>query len=66
MTNCNDDILSGITFDELIVTLQSNEPHVDKTAVKRVYKEILKAKLEDAMFELERNMDYIIGQTRED
>lgn len=57
-----DDLLRGITFEELIETLQSNEPTHDERTVKRVFEEILRANLEDARSELRSNMQFIIKQ----
>ena len=55
-----DDLLGGITFEELITTIQSNESVVNEKVVKKVYKEILKANLDDAEYELKQNMKEII------
>lgn len=57
-----DDLLRGITFEELVETLQSNENIHDERAVNRVFNEILKANLKDAISELRANMKFIIQQ----
>lgn len=57
-----DDLLRGITFEELIETLQSNEPTHDERTVRRVFEEILRANLEDARAELRDNMKFILKQ----
>ena len=55
-----DDLLRGITFEELVETLQSNESVHDERAINRVFNEILKANLEDIRSELRANMKFII------
>ena len=55
-----DSILSAITFEELIDTLQSNEQNIDERAVKRVFDEILKANTKDAYSILNKQMKTII------
>jgi hypothetical protein len=57
-----DDLLRGITFEELVETLQSNESVHDERAINRVFNEILKANLEDIRSELRANMKFIIQQ----
>lgn len=56
----HDDILQGITFEDLITTLQSNEPIIDETTVRRVYNEILRKQQEDARHMLITNMEFIL------
>jgi len=63
-TNRNDSILDGITFSDLIVTLQSNEPTIDAAAVERVFEEILKLQLEDARALLRDNMEFILEESK--
>lgn len=55
-----DSILSGITFGELVDTVQANEPVVDSVSVMRVYNRILKTQLDDAEYELKSKMKDII------
>lgn len=55
-----DDLLSGITFEDLLDTVDSNEPVVDERAVQKVFNEILQANLLDAKAELKDNMREII------
>lgn len=62
--NRNDSILPGITFDELIPTLQSNESTIDEAAVTRVFNEILELQLQDARFMLKENMKFILEESR--
>ena len=63
-TNRNDSILDGITFSDLIVTLQSNEPTINREVVTRVFEEILKLQLEDARALLRENMEFILSASR--
>ena len=57
-----DNILDGITFDDLIVTLQSNEPTIDEEAVLRVFEDIVRANLKDARYILKQRMAFIIKE----
>lgn len=57
-----DELLQGITFEELIITVQSNESesNYNKATVTKVFNEILKMKLDDAKYELKSNMSHIL------
>jgi len=59
--NRNDSLIY-ITLDELITTIQSNEPEISPAVVKKVYMEILEKALEDAEYMIENNMDDIIKE----
>ncbi len=59
-----DDLLSGFTFGELIETLQSNEAIIDERSVRKVFKELLNFRLEDARYELKKNMHQIIKESQ--
>jgi hypothetical protein len=56
-----DNILDGITFDDLITAVLSNEPEVNERTVKKVFKEILETQLKDADYLLEQHMQKIIA-----
>lgn len=60
----HDSILDGITFDDLITTIQSNEPVIDEMTVTRVYNEILQAQLRDAVYVLQKNMKFILKECK--
>lgn len=60
----NDDLLEGITLGELVTTIQANESTIDKSVVLRVYKDLLKAKLDDAEYELNKNMKAILAELK--
>lgn len=55
------DMLIGLSYDELIMTVHANEKKVDADAIKKVYKEILKQKLADADADLEQHMSQILA-----
>ena len=55
----HDDILEGITFEELITTIQCNESEINLSTIKRVFKEILESRLEDARHTLNENIQFI-------
>ena len=55
-----DDILTGITYDDIITAVQSNEKEINKNTIKKVFKEILETNMKDAQYLLEKNMDQII------
>ena len=54
-----DNILEGITFDELITTIQCNEAEVTTETIKKVFDEILNNRLEDARYTLAENIKFI-------
>ena len=56
----HDSLLDGITFEDLIITLQSNEKVIDEEAVKRVFEDLVRANLKDARFLLKEKMQFII------
>lgn len=59
-----DNLLHGITFEDLIIALQSNEPKIDEKTVMKVYNEILKMNAQDALHELKSNMHQIIKEAQ--
>lgn len=60
-----DDLLGGITFEELIMTVETNERVKDEKAVKKVFLELVKGKLHDADVELKSNMKEILSSLNE-
>ncbi len=60
--NVYDDLLKGLSFDDLITTVHSNEPIIDEASVKRCFNEMLSGVLEDAHTTLKRNLTFIIKQ----
>jgi hypothetical protein len=57
-----DDLLRGITFEDLITAVQANEPEINETSIKKVYKEILKQVTDDAQYDLKSNMKDLLKQ----
>ena len=58
-----DNILDGLTFEELITTLRCNCRVVTRKTIGEQFKYILALRLEDAKFLLENNFDEIIKAT---
>lgn len=57
-----DTLMSGITFEDLIIAVESNEKEINKSTITKVYNELLKSNMKDAQSELNKNMDWIIKQ----
>lgn len=56
----HDDILSGITFEELIVTLQCNCQEITPESIRETYLSIANIRLTDARAVLDRNIHNIM------
>jgi len=61
-----DNLLRGITFEDLIDTVFSNEREINERTVRKVYKELLRASMKDAEAELRDNMDEILSELQGD
>lgn len=59
-----DNLLDGITFDELITTIHCNCKTIDSKAVYAELKQILAIRRQDMMCLVERNMDAIIAAAK--
>ena len=59
-----DSILDGITFNDLITTLQCNEPVINRGVVISTFDEILGNQLIDARLVLEKHMDFILKEAK--
>ena len=59
-----DDLLGAITFEELITTIQSNEPEVSPRTAEKVFKELLAARVKDAQYEFKRNVKKIVEEAQ--
>ena len=57
-----DDLLIGLTFDDLIVAVQSNERIINEASVKKTFETLLKEIVSDARYELKTNMKQIISE----
>lgn len=60
--NLKDDLLTGITYEDLIYTVQANEPTVNAASIKKTFEAIVKANLKDAQYSLSSNMKEIIAE----
>ena len=56
----HDNLLDGITFNQLIVSLHSGSDRVTPAEVRKVVKDMLEIQLEDMWFLVDKNMDEII------
>ena len=57
-----DSILDGITIDDVITAVLSNEKVINEVTVEKVFNELVKEAMENARFELERRMQNIINE----
>jgi hypothetical protein len=59
-----DSILNGITIEELIDTVHSNEKVINEESVLKVFNEIFKANVESAQFSLAMYMKFILAELK--
>jgi len=57
-----DALMSGFTFEDLVITLQSNEPDINAGIVRKVANEMVAAALYDFNYLMEINMGEIIDR----
>jgi len=60
-----DNILDGITFDDVILALHSGERVIDEKAVKRVVQDIMESQMQDFEYILNNNMNEIIKRAKD-
>lgn len=60
----SDNLLDGITFDELITTVRCNCPVIDEKAVYGEFMRILEIRKDDMYSLLNRNMKAIIAKAK--
>ena len=60
----SDNLLDGLTFDDLILAVHCNSRVITPAAVRSELKEILESRKQDMMFLLEKNMDAIMAEAR--
>jgi len=60
----NDNLLDGLTFDDLILAVHHNCRIITPEAVRAELDEILAGRKQDMMFLLEQNMDAIMAEAR--
>lgn len=59
-----DNILDGLTFEELITTVQCNCRVLGREAVRKQWKAIIEQRLDDARYLLDNNIDEILAAVR--
>ncbi|MFW6219617.1 MAG: hypothetical protein ACOC33_02110 [bacterium] len=59
-----DDLLRGITYEELIITVQSNVKDINEETVTKEFNDILDILIDEAKYELKENMDVIIKEAK--
>lgn len=59
-----DDLLDGVTFKELIETLQANCEYIDAKAIHRELERILEIRKQDMIYLLANNIDEIINAAK--
>lgn len=60
----NDNLLDGITFDDIILAVHCNCKEITPEAVRKEFKEFLEIRMTDTEFLLENNMDEIIAEAK--
>lgn len=60
----NDNLLDGVTFEDLITAVRCNCRVIDERAVRRELTHILEVREQDFDFLLEKNMDAIIAAAK--
>lgn len=60
----SDNLLDGLTFDDLILAVHCNCPVINRTAVYRELSKMLASRRQDMMDLLEKNMDVIMAEAR--
>ena len=60
----SDNLLDGLTFDDLILAVRCNCRTIDRVAVQMELNRILATQRQDMMFLLEKNMNQIIAEAR--
>lgn len=60
-----DSLLDGLTFADLITTVQCNCPYPNPASVRQEFRDILESQVQDAWSLLEQNMAAIIQKVKE-
>lgn len=60
----DDNLLDGLTFDDLILAVRCNCRKVTRTAVRAELSQMLASRKQDMNFLLEKNMDAIIAEAK--
>lgn len=61
----DDTLMRGITFDDIITALISNEQEINEASVRKVFTEIYRSNFKDAQAELKDSMQKIITKAKE-
>lgn len=61
----SDNLLDGVTFDDLILAVHCSSREVNRASVHAELSEILAGRKQDMMFLVEKNMDAIIRAAKE-
>lgn len=61
----NDNLLDGLTFDDLITAVHCNCRTITPAGVRKQLQEILDSRLQDMNFLMEKNMAYIMAAASE-
>jgi len=59
-----DSLLREITFEDLIIAAQSNEPNLNEASLKKVFQEMLKSNAEEAWFNFKSNIPWMLKQAK--
>lgn len=59
-----DDLLAGFDFQELIDTVNANEPKKDEKSIMKVFEDMLKSSVSDARFMLKKHMKDILSELK--
>ena len=62
--HADDTLMRGITFDDIITAVQSNEKEINEAAVRKVFTEIYRTNFKDAQAELRDSMQKIIKEAK--
>ena len=60
----NDNLLDGITYDEVITTVHCNCKEITAGAVRNEIVQIVKMRFDDMMYSMEKNMESIIKEAK--
>lgn len=60
----SDNLLDGLTFDDLILAVHHNCRTINRAAVHAELNQIMAIRRQDMMFLLEKNMDAIMAEAR--
>jgi len=63
-THVKDDLIKAVTFEDLIIVVQSNEQVVNRETIGKVFRELMHSTITDAYVELRDKMSWIIEQAK--